>query len=182
MHDVKIKDKIYAYYLSSNTNCQQFSVSNGFKVVHYAFLIQLAFYLDEKQCMSWLQQLVWNTKLHYSITLSVLVTDLSIAILPVCFWLHRTERLLCSNKLWHIAYNGNRQYNTSGSKLWTLLPLYRSAITSTYSIYDNHQWHQSNLQFLNYKCNIEAFSWTYIVKSFERNNTHNTGLKDPNFA
>ena len=43
MHDVKIKDKIDAYYLSSNTNCQQFSVSNGFKVVHYAFLIQLAF-------------------------------------------------------------------------------------------------------------------------------------------
>ena len=123
-------------------------------------------------------KLVWNTKLHYSITSSVLVTDLSIAILPVCFWLHRTERLLCSNKLWHIAYNGNRQYNTSGSKLWTLLSLYRSAITSTYSIYDNnHQWHLSNLQFLNYKCNIEVFSCTYIVESFERNNTHNTGWR-----
>ena len=29
---------------------------------------------------------------------------------------------------------------------------------------------------------VEVFSRTYIIKSFESNNTHNTGLKDPNFA
>ena len=138
MHDVEIKNNIYPYYISSNTNCQQFSVSSSrFKVVHYTFLIHWHFIWMRNSAFYDSSKLVWNTKLHYSITSSVLVTNLSIAILPVCFWLHRTEKLLWSNKLWHIAYNGNRQYNTTGSKLWALLPLYRSAITSTYSIYDN---------------------------------------------
>ena len=162
MHDVEIKDDIYAYYTSSNTNCQQFSVSsNRFKVVHYAFLIHWRFTWMRNSTCHDSSKLVWNTKLHYSIT-SVLVTDLSIAILLVCFWLHRTERVLCSNKPWHIAYNGNRQYNTTGSKLWALLPLYTVYMTTNNgnlqclnfkcSIYVNHQWHLSNLQCLNYKC------------------------------